>query len=401
MTLDNAYTHQLLILDAGWIFYYLFWGAAALHPSMRELERPARDREPRLTWTRLALLTAATLIAPAIEIAKEVRRGDVDLIATITVSAMLFALVVMRMAGLIRQRERSIARERRLAAAAAQIVAATSREQIYDAALAAVPSLVDQNAVARALLHRRGHRRRGGARGRLSAGAEPVVHRPCCVRLAARCGRHLHRGGQASDGSPADIAFRLPADASDVLVVELPQHGERRARGLLLVCGEGAISVSARSGLLALATQVSLALESNTLTEELHRTAKRRRGSASLVQRAHDLITVVDENAVVIYQSPSVEQALGYTPEEVIGTRFDRLLVPGENTRLMRLLADGPGQGIGESETMECTLRHANGSARQFEITPHQPDRRRSGPRGSFSTAVTSASAKRSRRSSS
>ena len=134
VTLDNAYTHQLLILDVGWIFYYLFWGAAALHPSMRELERPARDRQPRLTWTRLALLTAATLIAPGIEIVKEVRRGDVDLIATITVSAVLFALVVARMAGLIRQRERSIARERILAASAAEIVAATSREQIYDAA---------------------------------------------------------------------------------------------------------------------------------------------------------------------------------------------------------------------------------------------------------------------------
>ncbi len=366
VTLDNAYTHTLLILDAGWIFYYLFWGAAALHPSMRELERPARDREPRLTWTRLALLTAATLIAPAIEIAKEVRRGDVDLIATITVSAILFALVVVRMAGLIRQRERSIARERRLAAAAAQIVAATSREQIYDAALAAVPSLVDQSAVARLCF----------IDGVIVDVVAPEVGSPQGLSrwsidpaasglLLAAVDTYTGEVRPLTDRQRT--SFRLPADASDVLVVELPQHGERRARGLLLVCGEGAISVSARSGLLALATQVSLALESNTLTEELHRTASEAR-FRSLVQRAHDLITVVDENAIVIYQSPSVEQALGYTPEEVIGTRFDRLLVPGENTRLMRLLADGPGQGIGESETMECTLRHANGSARQFEI---------------------------------
>ena len=189
VTLDNAYTHQLLILDAGWIFYYLFWGAAALHPSMRELERPARDREPRLTWTRLALLTAATLIAPAIEIAKEVRRGDVDLIATITVSAILFALVVVRMAGLIRQRERSIARERSLAAAAAVIVAATSREQIYDAALTAVPSLVERVAVARLCFIDGDHRRRGGPERRLSARGSRWSIDPGCVRLTARCRR--------------------------------------------------------------------------------------------------------------------------------------------------------------------------------------------------------------------
>ena len=32
-------------LDVGWIGFYLLWGAAALHPSMRELEQPAPDRE--------------------------------------------------------------------------------------------------------------------------------------------------------------------------------------------------------------------------------------------------------------------------------------------------------------------------------------------------------------------
>ena len=44
-------------LDVGWISFYLLWGAAALHPSMRELEQPAPDRDPRLTPLRLTLLT--------------------------------------------------------------------------------------------------------------------------------------------------------------------------------------------------------------------------------------------------------------------------------------------------------------------------------------------------------
>jgi hypothetical protein len=79
VTLHNAYHHQL-VLDAGWIALYLFWGAAALHPSMRELARPARGREPRLTWLRLVLLTCATLIAPGIELAREIQKGDVNLI---------------------------------------------------------------------------------------------------------------------------------------------------------------------------------------------------------------------------------------------------------------------------------------------------------------------------------
>ena len=44
LTLDGAYDGQV-ILDVGWISFYLLWGAAALHPSMRALERAgARPR---------------------------------------------------------------------------------------------------------------------------------------------------------------------------------------------------------------------------------------------------------------------------------------------------------------------------------------------------------------------
>ena len=41
--LKGTYDHQLSY-DAGWIAYYVLWGAAALHPSMRSLEQPSRQR---------------------------------------------------------------------------------------------------------------------------------------------------------------------------------------------------------------------------------------------------------------------------------------------------------------------------------------------------------------------
>ena len=44
LTLNGTYTHQLW-LDAGWIFFYLLWGAAALHPvDGRALRRGDRPR---------------------------------------------------------------------------------------------------------------------------------------------------------------------------------------------------------------------------------------------------------------------------------------------------------------------------------------------------------------------
>ena len=44
VTLAGAYDGQVW-LDVGWISFYLLWGAAALHPSMRELEPAAPDRD--------------------------------------------------------------------------------------------------------------------------------------------------------------------------------------------------------------------------------------------------------------------------------------------------------------------------------------------------------------------
>src|ERR671933_846940 len=76
VTLDGAY-HGQVILDVGWISFYLLWGAAALHPSMRELEQPAPDRTPTLSPVRLTLLTAASLIAPVVEAIQELRNGQV------------------------------------------------------------------------------------------------------------------------------------------------------------------------------------------------------------------------------------------------------------------------------------------------------------------------------------
>ena len=66
---------------------------------------------------------------------------------------------------------------------------------------------------------------------------------------------------------------------------------------------------------------------------------------------------MLDANALVVYQSPSIERVLGYTPEAIVGTRFDRLLVRGEETRLVRLLADGSVLGSGETHVVECSLQ--------------------------------------------
>ena len=158
--LKGTYDHSQLIYDLGWMAYYILWGAAALHPSMRVLEEPAVDSRPRLTSLRLALLGAACLIAPSIRFAQSL--GNADVLVLIVASAVLFLLVVARMAGLVRQEERIVARERTLRVAGAELVGAAGYDQIYEAAIAGVRQLLGQDpCVHLALLqaHRPGRRR--------------------------------------------------------------------------------------------------------------------------------------------------------------------------------------------------------------------------------------------------
>jgi diguanylate cyclase (GGDEF)-like protein/PAS domain S-box-containing protein len=101
------------------------------------------------------------------------------------------------------------------------------------------------------------------------------------------------------------------------------------------------------------------------LSEEVHR----RRGEArfgALVRHASDLITVVDPDTTVTYQSPSIERILGLTASDVLGRRFDRLVTEGDRLPLAR--AVGAAAGGEAAQPLECSLSHADGSVRQFEI---------------------------------
>jgi diguanylate cyclase (GGDEF)-like protein len=54
------------LLDFGWLLSYVLWGAAALHPSMREVSSPPPPRTLRFSTARLTLLAGAVLIGPAV-----------------------------------------------------------------------------------------------------------------------------------------------------------------------------------------------------------------------------------------------------------------------------------------------------------------------------------------------
>jgi diguanylate cyclase (GGDEF)-like protein/PAS domain S-box-containing protein len=353
ITLANAFHHQLW-MDTGWIYFYLLWGAAALHPSMREVEQPEPSHEPRLTPIRLGLLTGASLIAPAILLVKSMHRGDLDAVVVISSSVVLFCLVILRMGGLVRQRERSVTQERALTAVGGKLVAATSRHEIAVAALDAVASLAPGAVETRLCLYE------DDSTQVFAASTHDADHVVEWTALGAAPIRDDGRPViELSEGSRARL--RLVGQGGDIYIFDLRVRG--RTGGALVVAG---LVGTGRSALDTLATQVSLALEAEALNEEVHRQLSEARIS-SLIQNSSDLITVLDAQANIVYQSPSIERMLGYLPDDVVGQPLKMLLHGDEKERLLRRVTAGATDRE-HPDTADCCLRHKDGSVRQFEI---------------------------------
>ncbi len=362
MILDSSFHHQLL-LDLGWISFLLLWGAAALHPSMVELQEPVRDGEAKLTHLRLGLLTGASLIAPVCVLLKEIHRGDFDVSVIVCSSIVLFGLVVARMVDLVRQQERSVARERLLNSFGATLVSCATEEEMQEAALGAVMGLLDGPGAA--LLCTSGADGQVTAKGMRSGGAWPQrsLAEKDWIRLRGLASSDAERRTRLD--SELLRALGLARDYRNAIVLTI-SVGERVAHTLLLVSAEPP-SRQLRAAVGALATQLTLALEGARLTEQVH-TQRSEARFASLVQRASDLITVVGADATIVYQSPSSERVLGYSSDELLGTRFDRLVAEDDAGHLLRVLADGSAYARRDGELVECVLRHRDGSLRQFEI---------------------------------
>jgi diguanylate cyclase (GGDEF)-like protein/PAS domain S-box-containing protein len=352
----GTYTHQLW-LDLGWIAFYLLWGAAALHPSMRTLDQAEPERQRRLGGFRLVMLSAGSLIAPVILMIHASRHGTLDILVVVDTAAVLFCLVIARMAGINLQQERGYSRERVLTAAGAALVAATSRDEIYSAAIDAAGRLASAAERVRVVFF-------DVAGATIVAGdwLPPAASRVLSPATATLMRDGLSRGSAfLNRGAAAELG--LPAGARHVLVNELAWDGE--LRGILVTAQPSAPSRTEHGALQALASHVSLALESAELTDEvLRRTTDAR--LSSLVQHASDLITVVDASGIVIYQSPSIERVLGYAPEEIVGGSF-RDLVLDDGALVLHLLTPN-GSGSRDGEPIECSLRHRDGTPRQFEI---------------------------------
>jgi two-component system cell cycle response regulator len=88
-------------VDGLWLGGYALLGAAGLHPSMRRLDERAAIGTPDAGLARLVALALASLAGPVVLEVEHIRGRDADIPAIAAACAIMFLLVLSRMAGLV------------------------------------------------------------------------------------------------------------------------------------------------------------------------------------------------------------------------------------------------------------------------------------------------------------
>jgi diguanylate cyclase (GGDEF)-like protein/PAS domain S-box-containing protein len=339
--------------DLGWVAFYVLWGAAALHPSMRELTEQQPRRPRNLSVWALLALSAATLAGPMLLVWRSAVVGqakDAGMIAG--VSAVSFVLVMARLTGLARAQAASAGREFALREFAGRLVGASEVNDVFDAAAVAVEAMIGTSTRACLLTET------GGSTERV------LVSVPAGFE-------GLHATViDAKRPAPTEVTFQeaFPPDVrsgerwSSILVSD---RGVQRYR--ILVSHDGPLPLEVVSIIDALAAQLVVAIERVELAADLHK----RMGEArfrSLIQNASDMIVVAQPDLPWASVAPSIEVVLGYSREVVKTLDVSKLLHPDDVDQaeiLVETMLRGTRSGPIRTD---WRLRHADGRWIQMEV---------------------------------
>jgi diguanylate cyclase (GGDEF)-like protein/PAS domain S-box-containing protein len=329
------------LTDLGWAVFYAAWGAAALHPTMTELTQPVtRPRAPS-SAVRLTLIMLASLIAPAVLLAEAVQHRVHNAGVIAVSSALLYILVLSRLADVAAALRRTLTRAQILRLAGAALAAAATVEQAASAVRSGVASLI-------------GHRQ------------------PMTAAFAVREGSTLRLVGAPPDEPP--VPTELPAgqgdswlallngpepqllagpagDQSSVLLIPLSLQDRPSGDpliGVLAVTGASRDLADLAGTFEVLARQAALVVERVVLSREVIR----RNSEAyfrTLVHDTSDVILIVDDHGRIRYATPSARSIFGDVP--VDGEYLWDLVQPDEREEITRALAEmrrGEGAEGGE-----------------------------------------------------
>jgi diguanylate cyclase (GGDEF)-like protein/PAS domain S-box-containing protein len=323
------------------------WGAAALHPAMRELtlEQPWRPRELRLT--SLALLSVSSLAAPLLIVWHAAAGVPKDVGELAGASVVVFVLALLRVTGLTRAQAVTARREQALRSFSECLVAATNVADVWRAGVDAVvtigaPSVIGCMVTAPGI---------DGETIEVATWTELVG---TTIEVATHGRQDDRRTVRQTDGTT------VAGTPEATMWTELDWTEPESSRGRMLFAHSGALPLDLLSVLDAIAAQLTLALGRVELARVVNQTRDERRFQ-SIVQHSSDLITLLGPDMRTIYESPAVATALGGSPNGLIGRLQGVLVHPDDEPIARAELTKVLTGGLGTTTQFECRVRRTNG----------------------------------------
>jgi PAS domain S-box-containing protein len=133
---------------------------------------------------------------------------------------------------------------------------------------------------------------------------------------------------------------------------------------------EGADDYILKSSLTRLPSAVMGALRKKEVERERRRVESALRRSEehfrSLIEHSSDIITIINRDGTISYESPSLERVLGFKPQELIGRNAFEWIHPQDVPAVIEALTR-PGGLSARSQSVEYRVQHKNGSWRVLE----------------------------------
>ena len=366
--MGNAYPQGHLI-EGGRLLSYIGWALTALHPSVADLSEGKTSDPERITRQRLLLLASATLLIPFAIVVQSSRAQPINIMIFAVGSTLLFLLALLRMNVLvnllvnsIERNERAFKREQTLRTTSAALVASTTRDGIYAAAMNAVVTLTED-------MPREFVGFASGSNGKLTLESAFGTHASGLVGIVLDLHELVQpiRTAVMGRGAVELIREDCPDPFKAIGISEnigtmflMPFFIQQDLRAVIIIASIGELPQESWATLEALSSQVALALESESLSADLHRRRSEER-FRSLVQNASDMVSLVDADGIIRYESPSVARILGYNPDELIGTNWFAMLHP-EDAAFMQSLFIKVLNSPGVASPIELRLRHQCGN---------------------------------------
>jgi diguanylate cyclase (GGDEF)-like protein/PAS domain S-box-containing protein len=332
--------------DLGWVLFYVCWGAAALHPAMRELtlERPWRPRQLRLT--SLALLSMSALAAPLLIEYRDAVGVPKDAGVLASASAVVFVLVMLRLTGLARAQAVNARREQALGRFTERLVAATDVTNVWNAGVDAVVAIGSPTVIGCMATE-------AGTEGEavlVASWSDLVGVIVDVTALDLHDRRLLRLAGGETIGATSDATMWTELDWSE----------REFAQGRMFFAHDRPLPVDLRSILNRVGDQLTLALGRVELARIVQESRNERRFRA-IVQHSSDLITLLGLDLRIVYQSPAVAAVLGGPPDALIGHMLKEFIHPEDLPTARASLTKAFTGGLGTTTTLECRVRRADG----------------------------------------